>query len=74
MKIDDQYECDYLPGETLVVTKLYSKTHGVVKVGSSNRRICCTHKNQHLNPELSLAHVYQGTEMRPLQKEKLITW
>lgn len=71
MKIGETYECDYLPGETLTIVKLYTEKHGVVQVGSGTRRISCTHRNQHLPPELSLAHVYKGTEMIPIQKEVL---
>ncbi len=73
MKLNDEYECDYLPGETLKVIKLYSEKHGVARVGSSNRKIQCTH-DLFQNPQLSLAHVYKGTEMRPKQREVLIKW
>jgi len=73
MEIDDEYTCDYLPGETLTIVKLYSEKHGVVQVGSSNRKIQCTH-DLFDNPKLSLAHVYKGTEMIPKPKEAIIKW
>ena len=73
MKIAEEYTCDYLPGETLKVIKLYSDKHGVVQVGSSARKIQCTH-DLFKNPELSLAHVFKGTEMTLKEKQREIKW
>ena len=56
MKINDEYECDYLPGETLSVVEIYNKKQGVVKVGSSNRKILFS-VDSYEGTSLSLAHV-----------------
>ncbi len=68
MKIDEIYRADYIPGQDLTIIKLYSESHGVVQVGDTDRKIQCTHNLLH-NPELSLAHVFKGTEMIKQQRK-----
>ncbi len=71
MEIGSKWECDYLPGKTLKITKVYSDRMAVVNVEGTDQNIVCA-KDLHSEPHLCLAHVFKGTEMKRKQGE--IKW
>jgi hypothetical protein len=71
MKLGDKYECDYLPGSSLTITKIYNRKMAVVSVEpeqKGHRNIVIT-KDHYNGPRLLLSHVFKGTELK--RKEKL---
>jgi len=69
MKIDEEYECNHMKGETLTVVRIHNKNMGVVRVGNTSQQILFSEYPPDL-PSLCLNHINNtDTEMRKKQKE-----
>jgi phosphopantetheinyl transferase (holo-ACP synthase) len=72
MNENEIYECDYLPGEQLIVSKRYNSKQAVLKSNKTGIRYMA-YKDLFSDPKLSLAHV--GRDQATLRKkEEKVLW
>ena len=71
MIVGEQYECDYMPGETLTVVRMYNPRLGTIRAEKSEKNILFA-KDLHSEPRLCLAHVANAETT--LRKKEQTLW
>jgi len=77
MRLNEKYECSYLPGATLIVSEVYNNGKmGLVQVEpktNGHASIMCKH-DLHSDPELMLAHKHPRDALVLKIKQEEFEW